>query len=105
MVSSSPADVERQFQTSGRPTNLDRCTRCGAPRSAHGPDWSCPAGAPHNAPAIPLILGGLLTLSGVILWVTVGANLKSGWATLGTIALLSGLTLLVMGITLRRRLR
>jgi hypothetical protein len=37
--------------------------------------------------------------------VTIGANAKTAWATLGTPALLSGLTLLVAGTVLRRRLR
>ena len=105
MMSPSPAAVEQKFQNSGNPTNLDRCTRCGAPRSAHGPDWNCPAGAPHSASTIPLALGGLLTLSGLILLVTVGANLWTALGTLGVIAILSGLTLLIAGVALRRRLR
>jgi hypothetical protein len=37
--------------------------------------------------------------------VTIGANAKTAWATLGMVALLSGLTLLVAGTVLRRRLR
>jgi hypothetical protein len=105
MMSPSPAAAEKQFQNSGNPTNLDSCTRCGAPRSAHGPDWNCPARAPHSASTVPLVLGSLLTLIGLIVLVAVGANLWNALGTLGVIAILSGLTLLVAGVTLRRRLR
>jgi hypothetical protein len=40
----------------------------------------------------------------LILLVTVGANLWTAPGTLGVIAFLSGLTLLIAGVTLRRRL-
>jgi hypothetical protein len=44
MTSPSPAYIDQQFQTIDRqPSNLDHCNRRGAPRSAHGPDWTCPA--------------------------------------------------------------
>lgn len=105
MMSPSPIQVDEQFETDGHPSNLDRCTGCGFPRSSHGPGWSCPAGASRGAPIIPLLLGALLTISGLIVSVTIGANAKTAWATLGMVALLSGLTLLVAGTVLRRRLR
>src|SRR5487761_1525450 len=106
MASPSPADVEEKFQTFGPPTNLDSCALCGAPRSAHDPGASCPTSAPHGAWVILLILGGLLTVTGLILSFLVNVPVRSGpggAATLVMVALLSGLTLLITGVVLRTR--
>lgn len=62
-----------QFQTwIGQPSSLDRCNRCPAPRSAHGPDWSCPAGLQRRSPFAFLAAGGVLTAISLVLKFTVG---------------------------------
>ncbi|MGA2830868.1 MAG: hypothetical protein ABSF03_32685 [Streptosporangiaceae bacterium] len=115
MMSPSPVGVEQQFQSFEQLSNLDHCNRCGAPRSVHGPDWSCTTRSSRRAYTVPLISGGLLTLAGVILSVTVGGNRTaipvapgsdqaSGPATLAAIAILVGVTLLVIGAVMARRL-
>ncbi|HUB41017.1 MAG TPA: hypothetical protein VMA72_19395 [Streptosporangiaceae bacterium] len=67
----SSTDVAPRFQRwVGQTSNLDRCTRCGRPRSVHGPDWSCPSGRPHGAASAALIAGSLLAVAGVALRLT-----------------------------------
>jgi hypothetical protein len=67
MTSPSPAYIDQQFQTINRqPSNLDHCNRRGAPRSAHGPDWTCPARPARVNAAVWLALGIVLTVGGVI---------------------------------------
>jgi hypothetical protein len=51
----------------GQPSSLDRCTKCSAPRSAHGVDWTCPTGLPRQRPAPYLVVGGLLVVGSVVL--------------------------------------
>jgi len=64
----SSTDVAPRFQPwIGQTSNLDRCTRCGRPRSVHGPDWSCPSGRPHRGASVVLIAGSLLAVAGVAL--------------------------------------
>jgi hypothetical protein len=123
MMSPSPACAEQQFQSFEHPTNLDRGNRCGLPRSAHGPDWTCTAEPARRAYIIPLISGALLTLLGVILSVTAGGNVVTvgatrnsvplspasqqapAPATLAAIALVIGVVLLVTGAIMARRSR
>jgi hypothetical protein len=74
-------------------TNLDRCTLCGRPRSAHGIDWTCSAPRSRRAAAVVAVTGGLLALAGVgYLTATSQTPLTAG--TLGWSALLAGLTVL-----------
>ena len=64
----SSSDVAPRFQRwVGQTSNLDRCTRCGRPRSVHGPDWSCPSGSPHRAASAALVAGSLLAVTGIAL--------------------------------------
>lgn len=104
-MSQSPFEVDWQFEVDGLPSNLDRCNKCGDIRGSHGAQWSCPVNGSRAASAIPLILGCLLTVAGLISTATIGANGRSATGTLSMVALLSGITLLVMGTVLRRRLR
>ena len=97
MRSPGPADTQVQFRaSSSQPSSLDRCNQCGAPRSAHGPDWSCPAKPAHVA-VILLPLGILLTVSGLVLSVTAGPNQGQAQATATMAAVLTGITLLIAG--------
>jgi hypothetical protein len=101
----SPTDVDQQFQTFGSGvSNLDRCNRCGAPRSAHGADWTCPPAFSRGASAVPLITGSLLVLAGALLWAA-GLTDTKAQATLLSIVILVGVTLLVAGVILARRPR
>jgi hypothetical protein len=64
-----PADV--QFQLKAQyPANLDRCRRCGAPRTLHGDDGSCGLSFSLGSRVLALLvtLGGLLALLGSAAW-------------------------------------
>jgi len=64
----SSTDIAPRFECwVSQTSNLDRCTRCGRPRSVHGADWSCPSGRPHRAAASALIAGSLLASAGIAL--------------------------------------
>jgi hypothetical protein len=64
----SSTDIAPRFERwVGQTSNLDRCTRCGRPRSVHGPDWSCPSGHPHRAASAAVIAGSLLAVAGIVL--------------------------------------
>jgi hypothetical protein len=64
----SSTDIAPRFERwVGQTSNLDRCTRCGRPRSVHGTDWSCPSGRPHRAASAALIAGSALASAGVAL--------------------------------------
>jgi hypothetical protein len=64
----SSTDIAPHFERwVGQTSNLDRCTRCGRPRSVHGPDWSCPSGRPHRTASAALIAGSLLAVAGIAL--------------------------------------
>jgi len=64
----SSTDIAPRFERwVDQTSNLDRCTRCGRPRSVHGADWSCPSGRPHRAASAALIAGSLLASAGVAL--------------------------------------
>jgi hypothetical protein len=99
-----------QFQPApGSPgglSNLDRCTWCGTPRSAHGMNWSCPPGLTlrgRRAIAV-VIIGGLLALTGIALLTATSATATT-LGTLGAAACLAGLTVLVCCATVARRRR
>jgi hypothetical protein len=90
MTSTSPADIDRQFQTrDGRMSNLDHCNRCGAARTAHGPDWTCPTRPARVNAAVWLALAIVLTAGGVI--AAVFAHTQSAAA----VGILVGVTFLV----------
>ncbi len=64
-----PADA--QFQLKARyPANLDRCRRCGAPRTLHGDDGSCGLSFSLGSRVLALLvtLGALLALLGSAAW-------------------------------------
>jgi hypothetical protein len=64
-----PADT--QFQLKAQyPANLDRCRRCGAPRTLHGDDGSCGLSFSlgSRVPALLVTLGGLIALLGSAAW-------------------------------------
>jgi hypothetical protein len=109
MSTSSPAYVEPQFTTyDGQISNLDRCNRCGTFRSAHGPDWTCPASLRPVTSVIPLTAGAVLTLTGA-LWLAITPDAPPRDVTvppsLAVMALLAGITLVVMGLAMLRGLR
>jgi uncharacterized protein (DUF983 family) len=90
----SPTIVDPQFQIyTGHLSNLDRCNRCGAQRSAHGPDWTCPPRLSSSSGLVLLLVGGLLAVVGAVLWAVAGPALN----TLAAMALPGGLTLLICG--------
>jgi hypothetical protein len=62
----SPTTSPPQFEADAGLSNLDRCNLCGAPRSAHGTDWSCPTREVGHTPAILLVLGSLLVIVGAL---------------------------------------
>jgi hypothetical protein len=105
---SSPSVLAPQFQSDAPVSNLDRCNRCGQPRSAHGADWSCPTARPGHAPKVLLVLGSLMALTGGIIaynttgyYATVGNEERS---SLGLLCLLVGITVAVAAvIQIRRR--
>ncbi len=64
-----PADA--QFQLKAQyPANLDRCRRCGAPRTLHGDDGSCGLSFSLGSRVLALLasLGGLIALLGGAAW-------------------------------------
>ena len=100
MVSDSP----RFRPATPLPSNLDRCTRCGAPRSAHDADWSCPSAARPGRGTLTLFVAaaGVIAVLGGALWALASAaniNLSS----FAAFVFLAGLTLLVAGVTVAGR--
>jgi hypothetical protein len=94
----SSTDIAPQFEGwVGQTSNLDRCTRCGRPRSVHGPDWSCPSGRPHRAASAALIAGALLAVAGILLrlaWATGDHQVPADLFLAGVILAVAGLTML-----------
>jgi hypothetical protein len=109
-MSSPTIHDQARFQTDGdSQTNLDRCNRCGELRSAHGPEWSCPASGHGRTPVIWLTLGSLLAVAGLII-VAVTPTSPSALTheqvlgTLGEILLAAGVTTAVAAaVVIRRR--
>lgn len=59
----------------GQTSNLDRCTRCGRPRSVHGADWSCPHGGVSLRGALAVLIAGcVLSLGGIALRLASAVN-------------------------------
>jgi hypothetical protein len=90
----TPARFERWV---GQTSNQDRCTRCGRPRSVHGPDWSCPSGRPRGAAFTALIAGSLLAVAGVVLRVTAAMashQVPAALLSAGVILAVAGLSML-----------
>lgn len=107
MTSPSPAAVEPKFRSYYYvECNHDQCNTCGAPRSAHGPDWSCPPLPRRSIAKYPLAAGTALTLTGLI-WSLLTAATPQGTTppVLPLVAIMIGSTLLVLGLLLRRGLR
>lgn len=75
MTSPSAVDIDWQFQTrDGQLSNLDHCNRCGAPRTAHGPDWTCPTRPARINAVVWLVLAIVVITGGVIAQVFARAN-------------------------------
>jgi hypothetical protein len=103
MVTSSPLEAREQFQTfSRRPSNLDKCLRCGSQRSAHGPDWSCPSRPAISGSIAWLILGTVLTTVGLIARLNAGLNQSMTTVQIASAAIVVGLILVVSGTVLLR---
>lgn len=102
----SPATHQgRQFYTDGPPSGLDRCEWCGLPRSAHGPDYSCPTSTPGRGRVPALIVGSLFAVAGLIM-VVVGPGVtleQPAVSGLGAAFLFCGLTTAVAAAVLIRR--
>ena len=104
MTSTSPADIDRQFQTlDGQLSNLDHCNRCGAPRTAHGPDWICPTRPARVNAAVWLALAIVLTAGGVTAQVFARSN--QAMQNAAAAGILAGVTLLVAAVIMVVRSR
>jgi hypothetical protein len=94
----SSTDIAPRFERwIGQTSNLDRCTRCGRPRSVHGPDWSCPSGRTHRLASAALIAGSLLAAAGIALRLAWSAGDHQVPATMfiaGVIVAVAGLSML-----------
>ena len=91
----SSADIAPRFERwVDQTSNLDRCVRCGRPRSVHGTDWSCPSRRPHRAAPAALIAGGLLASAGVALRLAAAMVSHQVAATM----FLAGMVLAVTGL-------
>ena len=100
MTSTSPADIDRQFQNfDGRISNLDHCNRCGAPRTAHGPDWTCPTRPARVNAAVWLALAIVLTAGGVT------AEVFARTQSAAAVGILVGVTFLVAAVIMVVRSR
>ena len=100
MTSPSPVDIDRQFQTLDRQlSNLDHCNRCGAPRTAHGPDWTCPARPARVNAAVWLALAIVLTAGGVT------AEVFARTQSAAAVGILVGVTFLVAAVIMVVRSR
>jgi MYXO-CTERM domain-containing protein len=101
----SPVIADQKFETTaGRISNLDRCNLCGSPRSAHGIDWSCSSDRSDGGKRFILFIGfaALLALAGIAL-LTVSSQTSMTAGTLAATACLTGITLLVCGLSISGR--
>jgi hypothetical protein len=104
MTSTSSADIDRQFQNlDGQLSNLDHCNRCGASRTAHSPDWTCPTRPAHVNAAVWLALAIVLTAGGVTAQVSARSN--QAIQTAAAAGILVGVTLLVAAVIMVVRSR
>jgi hypothetical protein len=86
-----------QFQIAiRRLSNLDRCNRCGAARSAHGMDWACPqaVSVSHARLVLLVVVAGLLALVGVAV-LALTSTTETNPGSLGASGCLAALTVLV----------
>jgi hypothetical protein len=94
----SSTDIGPRFDRwIGQTSNLDRCTRCGRPRSVHGPDWSCPSGRPLRAASGALIAGSLLAVAGIVLrlaWAAGNHQVPADLFLAGVVMAVAGLSML-----------
>ncbi len=96
----SPTEAVPRFERwVGQDSNLDRCTRCGRPRSVHGDDWSCPSLLPHRTGTAALITGGAGAVLGIVL------RLTSAFADrqIAASVFLAGVVLLIAGLSMLGR--
>jgi hypothetical protein len=104
MTSPSPVDIDRQFRTlDGQLSNLDHCNRCGAPRTAHGPDWTCPTRPGRVNAVVWLALAIVLTAGGVIAQVFARSN--QAMQSAAAAGILAGVALLVAAVIMVVRSR
>jgi hypothetical protein len=106
-MTSSPALADRQFQTvARRPSNLDRCTRCGLPRAAHGVDWTCTRSAtPDPTRLVALVVtAGILAIAGVAV-LTLTSTTASTAGSIGAALMLAGLVVVICGVIVTGRRR
>jgi len=96
----SPTSVQPQFQTWDSISNVDRCNKCGAPRSAHGPDWTCLRWNPDRLSKALYFIGGLLALIGVMFATSSGSTALD---VFGVACLLLGTMVGVVGAVRSRR--
>lgn len=97
----SPVIADSQFQTTAEfISNLDRCNLCGAPRSTHGIDWTCSTGTSPGGKRVVLLVGlaALLALAGIAM-LTASSATSMTLGTLAASACLTGLTLVVCGLS------
>jgi hypothetical protein len=94
----SSTDVAPQFERwVGQTSNLDRCTRCGRPRSVHGTDWSCPAATPPRTAFAVLLAGSALAVAGLALRLSSAVashQVPAGIFLAGVVLALAGLAML-----------
>jgi hypothetical protein len=92
----SSTDIAPHFERwVGQTSNLDRCTRCGRPRSVHGPDWSCPSARPRRAAPAAVIAGASLAVAGILLrlaWSTGDHQIPADLFLAGVILAVTGLS-------------
>jgi hypothetical protein len=79
--------------------NLDLCNRCGAPRTAHGPDWTCPTRPARVNAAVWLALAIVLTAGGVT------AEVFARTQSAAAVGILVGVTFLVAAVIMVVRSR
>jgi hypothetical protein len=104
MTGTSPADIDRQFQNlDGQLSNLDDCNQCGAPRTAHSPDWTCPTRPARINAAVWLALAIVLTAGGVTAQVSARSN--QAMQTAAAAGILVGVILLVAAVIMVVRSR
>jgi hypothetical protein len=106
-MTSSPVLADRQFQTTARrPTNLDRCTRCGLPRAAHGIDWTCTKSpVPDPTRLVAVVVGAAIAaLAGIALLTLTSATAGTA-GSIGASLLLAALVVLISGVVVTGRRR
>lgn len=104
-MTSSPVLADRQFQTVGRrPSNLDRCTRCGLPRAGHGIDWTCTRSATPDPTRLvaAVVAASVLALAGVAV-LTLTSTTASTAGSIGAALMLAGLVVVICGIIVTGR--